>query len=651
MLAFIDDFRTIRIEGAGYITQIVLPGYNLQWVKNENNNQFFETDRDLELHVVDRIWVDHEQLALEIGLVTLKETFEQRFRYEGPLGAVCTNKQTDFYLFTPVAKAVFVVVGEKTYPMTYEMPVWHLSLPGDYHLEKYHFQVRLVDTLDDVNDPYAKIIHQQKGIIVDLNRVPKLEPSPIVIKNNVDAVIYEGHVRDLTRYLDVLNPGLFDGLTVYSNKLKGTVLEYIKNLGMTHLQLLPILAFYGVDEIKKDSLYNWGYNPAHYFALEGWFVKNNDNPLEKITAFQNVVKHAHSIGLGINLDVVYNHVFTRATFAYDKIIPGYFYRHDKNNQLTESCGCGPDVETRRFMVRRMIGDSLAFLAEVYRVDGFRFDLMGLMDIATMHQIEKKLKAINPNIMLYGEGWMMDSVMKPDERATIANQKHFLTYAHFNDYFRNTIRGETYQKGYAMGNIQLMNQAMEALLGSPKGYHSPNQTINYIECHDDMTYFDKLISFSHHSLKENHQLQDFANHLVAIAQGIPFYHAGQELYRSKQGIANSYQEPDHINGIRWHLHEASIERLQAILAIRKQFPMYRQNTSENKALIQKNGSLIIYFLENEKHQLIHYLKTDFKLETWALPEGDLLFSSQNIEIKNNFLYTQYPGVIIFYKQKK
>ncbi|MCK9236196.1 MAG: alpha-amylase family glycosyl hydrolase, partial [Acholeplasmataceae bacterium] len=624
MLAFIDDFRVIRIEDAGYITQIHLPGYNLQWVKNENNNQFFETDRDLELHLVDTIWVDNEKLALQIGLVTLKETFDQRFRYEGPLGAVCTKKQTDFYLFTPVAKAVFVVVGGKSYPMTYKMPVWHLSLPGDYHLEKYHFQVRLVDALDEVDDPYAKIIYQQKGIIVDLNRVPKLEPSPIMLKNNVDAVIYEGHVRDLTRFLDVSDPGLFDGLIARSEKLEGTVLEYIKNLGMTHLQLLPILAFYGVDEINKDSHYNWGYNPAHYFALEGWFIKNNNNPLEKITAFQNVVKHAHSIGLGINLDVVYNHVFTRKTFAYDKIIPGYFYRHDKNNQLTESCGCGPDVETRRFMVRRMIVDSLVFLAEVYRVDGFRFDLMGLMDIETMRLIEKKLKSINPNVMLYGEGWMMDSVMRLEERATMANQNNFPMYAHFNDYFRNTMRGETNQKGYAMGNIQLINQAMEALVGSPKGYQSLNQTINYVECHDDMTYFDKLMSVSHHSLQENHQLQDFVNHLVAIALGIPFYHAGQELYRSKQGVANSYQDSDHINGIRWHSYPTSVDRLQVILAIRKQFSMYRQVTNENKTLTQKHGSLIIYQLEDEQHQLTHYLKTDFKPETWALPEGDLLF---------------------------
>ncbi|MFA7423201.1 MAG: alpha-amylase family glycosyl hydrolase, partial [Acholeplasmataceae bacterium] len=471
-------------------------------------------------------------------------------------------------------------------------------------------------------------------------------------KNYVDAVIYEGHVRDMSIALDVKHKGLFEGLLEDSKILGSNVLKYIKNLGMTHLQLLPVYDFDDVYDENKHLKYNWGYNPSLYFSVEGWFSKDPSDPLDRINGLKKIVDHAHHLKLGINMDVVYNHVFDHKTFPYDDIVPGYFYRHDKNFKMTNGSYCGNDVESRNYMVRKLIIDSLVHFVSEYKIDGFRFDLMGLLDLDTMLEIESTLKKINPYIMLYGEGWNMQTEVKPKLRSNMHNQKAFPSYAHFNDFYRNTMKGELHGEGlgYTMGNHHLNQKAMQAIIGSPDMFETPNQSINYVECHDNLTFYDKMVLSHGFELPDFKIAQDFANHLIAISQGVPFYHAGQEFYRTKKGVENSYNSPDDINQIIWRVREDSVQKLKALLKLRKKFKLYRQTTYKDNVTIIKDKKLIVYRLEDEKNILIHYIKNYYELEKLPLAEGKLIFPSQKAISESHAIYVDQPGIYIVHIKK-
>ena len=648
MKAYIDNFNLIRIESKDYIYQIELKDHDIKWLKNEGDFQFFQTSRPMDLHISDTILVNEHRYPLEIGLVTLTKEFEKRFRYEGSLGYDYSKSSTHFKVFSPVAKEVYVVIDGVSYPMTYHEPIWERIVDGDFHGSIYHYRVRLVDTFYEVNDPYTNAASTLGSHILDWHLLEPIQKTPISLKNHVDAVIYEGHVRDLTIALDVKHPGVFDGLFEYCHTLKGSVLNYIKKLGMTHLQLLPIYDFDDVDDLDKDQKYNWGYNPSQYFAVEGWLSKDPTDPIDRINALRKVVNEAHRLKLGINMDVVYNHVFERHRFSYDYLVPGYFFRHDKQNRPTNASYCGNDVETRNYMVRKLIIDSLVHFAKSFQLDGFRFDLMGLLDIETMLDIEKALKAVNPSIMLYGEGWNMINEVPLKSRANMSNHALMPGYAHFNDFYRNTMKGDLHGPGlgYTMGNVQLIPKAMDAIIGSPQSFISRNQVINYVECHDNMTYFDKMVLVIGPQTDKIKLYQDFANHVIAISQGIPFYHAGQELYRTKQGVENSYKSSDEINQITWNIDKKALIQFKKILKIRKKYKVYRKLTMDENVTIERDQNMVIYTLKDKRYTLTHYLKHDEKIEKIMMNQRELLFSSQDVYIEDDNMFIDKPGVYLF-----
>ena len=652
MRVFIDDFELLRIESNDYIYDISIENYQIYWSKNEGMNQYFKLDRPLDLHLCDKIRINHQMYPIEIGLVTLTDAFDKKFRYEGELGSIYTPEKTTFRVFTPVAKEVYVVISNQEYPMTYHDGIWELELEGDFKNQTYLYKVRLVDRFEYVKDPYTKAASSLGSHIIDWNEAEKIEKSPVVLKNYVDAVIYEGHVRDMSIHLDVKHKGLYQGLIEESKTLGGTVLDYMKDLGVTHLQLLPIFDFDDVFDEDKKLKYNWGYNPAQYFAVEGWYSEKPEDPFDRINALRQVINKAHELGLGVNMDVVYNHVYDIKTFPYNALVPGYFYRHDHDHKMTNGSYCGNDVESRRYMVRKLIVDSILHFVEQFQIDGFRFDLMGLMDIETMHEIESRAREINPSIMLYGEGWHMPSVVKPEERPHMGNQARFPKYGHFNDFYRNLMKGELHGPGigFTQGNIHLLGKAMQALTGSKHMFTSPNQSINYVECHDNLTYYDKLKISP--LVNPNHYLmyQDFANHLIAISQGVPFYHAGQEFYRSKKGVENSYNHPDHINQIIWRTELPPVQKLKELLRIRKKYALYRKPLYSDDVTIKHQKNLIVYTLEDKKTKLVHYIKPDFINQKIKSGDGKLIFSSQVASIDTNSINLEYPGVyIVLYKK--
>ena len=652
MRAFIDDFQLIRVESYDYIYQISLQDRHINWVKNDGFNQFFALDKPIDFQKNDKIWINDCPYPLEIGVVTLTKAFEQKYRYDGELGVIYHKDHSIFRLFSPVASEVILVLGDDEYVMNYIEPIWEIDVHGDHKNKPYFYKIRLVDTYKEVKDPYTKACTSTASIVIDFNDTLKLDPTPIKLKNYVDAVIYEGHVRDMTIHLDVSSKGTFLGLIEHSQTLKSNVLTYIKKLGMTHLQLLPVFDFGGVDDHDKTKKYNWGYNPEQYFAVDGFYSADPDDPYERINSFKKVIQEAHNLGLGINMDVVYNHVYEYLNFPYDDIVPGYFYRHDTKHLMTNASYCGNDVETRNYMVRKLIVDSLAHFTKEYAIDGFRFDLMGLMDIDTMLEIEKTLKRMNPSIMLYGEGWNMMTEVPAKLRSNMHNHQAFMNYAHFNDTYRNTFKGELHGPGcgFAMGNLSLTAKAMDGLIGSPSLFLSPNQSINYVECHDNLTFYDKMLLSCGFEKSEFRVIQDFVNHMIAISQGIPFYHAGQEFYRSKKGVENSYNSPDEINQIHWNIHTDGVKKLRKLLAIRKRYAAYRQTKYLDNVTVRKENNIIIYTIDTKKYQLIHYIKPYPSIERFSLHEGKLLFPSQKVLNEEHHIYVDHPGIYIVHIKK-
>lgn len=650
MKAFIDDFKVIRVESYDYINQISIDGYELKYKETRNNMQFFISNKELKLHELSHISINHQVYPLEIGVVTLRKEFNEKFQYDGPLGAIYHKTHTDFYVFSPVAKEIILVVDDNHYPMTFESPIWKSTVQGDLEGKLYYYLVKLVDTYKKANDPYTIASNHLGSIIVDMNKLYEPKYDYVELKKYTDAVIYEGHIRDMSITLDVESKGLFLGITEHSNKLGKSVLQYIKDLGITHLQLLPVFDFYGVDDFKKDELYNWGYNPMQYFAIEGWYSKDPSNPYLRMNEFRTLVDEAHKLNLGIIMDVVYNHVYERALFPYDEFVPGYFFRHDKNYQPTHSCFLENDVETTNYMVRRLIIDSLVHFVKVYKVDGFRFDLMGLLDVETMNLIEKELRKINPNVILYGEGWNMDVHLPLNLRSNMNNQHLMNSIGHFNDFYRNTFKGQLHTKelGYATGATNLTDNAKKGIIGSPHMFSSPIKSINYVECHDNMTLYDTL-QFNYQDKKTMRIYQDFANHLIAISQGVPFYHAGQEIYRTKYGEENSYNCKDDINQIIWYDY-TSVEVLKDLLSIRKKYDIYRLDYyDKDKVKIKNRKTLIIYELIDKDFVLTHYIKNNFS-KSRINKKGKVIFSSQNYKENHDTIIIDKPGVYIIKRKR-
>lgn len=648
MRAFIDDFRLIRVESERAIETIELKDYAFSFVERKGKNHFFATDRDIVLHEADRLTINGEDHPLEIGLVTLQKTFEERFRYDGPLGYVYHKTHTDFFLFTPVAKDVRLNLGDTSYPMSYREPIYHVSVSGDHAGKPYDYDVRLSDSFHRVRDPYANAHGKDdKNYVIDFSRTRPLEKSPVVLKKYTDAVLYEGHVRDMTIALDVESKGLFQGLFEQSERLGSSVLEYVKDFGATHLQLLPVFDFFGVDDDDKDASYNWGYNPRQFFVVKGWFAKNTEDPYARIDEFKELISRAHALGLGINMDVVFNHVYQRAKFPYDYLVPGYFFRHDEHGKQTDSSYCGNDIETRNYMVRRLIIDNLAYWAEAFQIDGFRFDLMGLLDVDTMHAIEERLRLINPAIMLYGEGWNMTTEVPPKKRSNMTNHRLMPGYAFFNDFFRNTLKGPLHEAipGFATGNRKDRHLMKKALDGSPHLLSSPAQSINYVECHDNMTFFDQMLRYLSKDDVLLHRYQDFANHLVVIASGIPFFHAGQEFYRSKQGVENAYRSPDHINRIDWKPDLESVGELRSLIALRKRYPVYGK--LEKDVFFKLDHNVLIYRIKDRNHVFTHYVKFDQGPVRKHLDGGKVVFGKNRAKVDDHVIEMDAVGLYIVY----
>jgi pullulanase len=480
---------------------------------------------------------------------------------------------------------------------------WVATLKGDQDGTVFNYRVQVNGFNNEAVDPYvrATTVNGLRGVIVDLSTTnpkgwgmtkPRFSGKP------TDAIIYELHVRDLSMDASSGFPAAQKGKyvaftnTKTSHNGEKTGVAAIKDLGITHVELLPIFDFATVDE--NNPTFNWGYDPQNYNVPEGSYSTDPTNPKLRITELKSAILALHKQGLRVNMDAVYNHVSNASTFSQNLIVPNYFFRRDDNGNLTSGSGCGNDVASERPMVRKFIVDSVKYWANEYNMDGFRFDLMGLMDIKTINEITAALNKIDPTILIIGEGWNMGT-LPASQRANQLNIQKLNRVSHFNDQIRDGIKGSVFDSadtGFATGKAGARNDVMAGIVGnvdysttiSTKWVTSyPGQSVNYVESHDNMTLVDKIMA----SVKDPKpadiaQLSQFATSIAFLSQGLPFMQAGQEFLRSKNGDTNSYKSSDAINSLKWATRKANISTVnyyKGLIALRKAHPAFRMTTTE------------------------------------------------------------------------
>lgn len=587
-----------------------------------------------------------------LGKITRSNLFDKTYYFDGWLGYRYSKEKTIFRVWSPVVKEIYVVIDDVKYPLQYmESGVWTTTINQDLESKAYYYRCRINSEFFETLDPYGNSSNANNkcNYIIDIDKTYQMKYGYVESKN---PIIYELSVRDATSFLNKTDSGTFDALT--KSALKDYGLGYIKNLGITHIQLMPIFAFDGVDENIKDSnnslfKYNWGYNPTQYFVPSGFLSKNAEDPYERINELKKLIDKIHQLGMGVNMDVVYNHVYDNLCFPFEKLVPGYTFRTDKQEFLTNASWCGNDLKTDHLMIRKLIIDSLQYFQKIYRIDGFRFDLMGLIDIDTIKEAYKKITMANPFAMMYGEGWNMPVEMPNNIRANMNNCQKLEHIAFFNDGFRE------FFKSLLNNNLKSKQEIFHYM----KGYYynggeflDASQSINYLECHDNRTLYD----FLKLNNEENHILDKISLGLAItiLTMGTPFIHAGEELLRTKHGFDNSYNLSDDINHIDWYKIPNLTNTLKNLIVIKNKYPhfSYLKKEDINKYLRLEQTSEItsIRYLAKGFPDLQVVISQDYNEYTkYFAPGTKLIFDGNNIVDvtveKYDFIK---PGLYIFKK---
>ena len=498
--------------------------------------------------------------------------FDKRYFYDGDdLGATYKKSYTTFRLFAPLASKVNLRLllnkTRKTIPMIpQDDGTFFVRVNGNLAKALYKYEVTHYGITEEITDPYSKSydMNSERSAVIDLDQVitkNRRENLPL-FDNYLQAIVYETNIRDFTIHpnTNIKHKGKYLGFVEKGRKTKKKIpagLDYLCRLGITHVQLMPVCSIWTTDDKYPLNKYNWGYDPESYFALEGSYSSNPGDPYCRMKEFRKVVDTLHEKGLRVVLDVVYNHVYEGKLSMWNKAVPNYYFRRDKKNNFYNASGCGCDFASERVMARKMIIDSIKFLLETYDVDGFRFDLMGLIDLETMQKVAKEAKAIKHDVMLYGEGWVMGLDTTDVELANMGNAKLLPDYAFFNDSYRNIVKGlgghaKLDDNGYLFGNEAYDNGFKFVYLGSaldvthPHIFEKISQSLNYVECHDNATLFDNLVASGSDADDQIFRRVKLFNKVLLHSFGIPFIHSGQEIGLSKCGHSNTYNEGDKYN---------------------------------------------------------------------------------------------------------
>lgn len=582
------------------------------------------------------------------------DSFGEKYNYDGDdLGVTfAANKQsTTFKIWAPISKEVRLNLYDSGTPSETNKPtktvaltkgekgVWSVTEQGNLHGKYYTYTIVNKDKTNEIVDPYAKScgVNGKIGMIVDFDQinaeigwdsVQRPENGPV---NNVDASIYEIHVRDMTidstSGVSAAHRGKFLGLTEEGTTYQGvtTGLDHLKELGISHVQILPFYDYNSVDETKSDG-YNWGYDPLNYNCLEGSYSTDPTDGLVRIKEFKTMVKTLLANDIQINMDVVYNHTAESDATNFEKIIPGYYHRLDSNFGYSNGSGCGNEMATDHYMYRKFVVDSCKFWLGEYKLSGFRFDLMGLIDTGTMEEVYAECAKIYDKVMIYGEPWTGGtttlSSLEQTNQSTVGGLTG--TVGAFNDKIRNGIKGDnTPGTGWVQGNKSSAIPVQSGLMGRFSASIDPNRVINYVSCHDNYTLYDHLnLTLTGDRKAHLSDVYKQSEALVFTGQGITFMQEGEDFMRTKSAgtgsqVHNSYNAGDKVNKMDYSLKAKNIEMFEYfkdLIQMRKENPLLRLADKDKVAAQMKfvgDGTSVLAFTvsdptDGEEILVIHSL---------------------------------------------
>lgn len=586
---------------------------------------------------------------------------------------------TSFRLWSPKAQEAVVNLYDngntgkpyETLPMTFhpDNGTWTASVPGRLYGKFYTFRIKQGDRwLAETPGVWAKAVgvNGARAAIIDFgktnpegwhdDRGPKVD-------NFSDVILYEMHHRDMSMHPSsgIANKGKFLAMTEPGTTTLGgekTGIDHLKELGVTHVHILPSYDYNSVDEMNlQENPYNWGYDPLNYNAPEGSYSTNPSDPEARIREMKEMVKALHDAGIGVVMDVVYNHTAQNDDSNFELTAPGYYHRHWNDGRYSDASGCGNETASDRKQMRDYIVNSVKYWAKEFHIDGFRFDLMAIHDTETMNEVAAELKKINPSIFVYGEGWTAgDSPLEKDRRALKENVSKMTDIAVFSDDLRDAVKGhytDARDRGFATGKPGLEETVKIGIVAATdhpqvdysKGANSkfpyaksPEMIVNYVSCHDDLTLTDKLRKSMEGEPEKNMlDAAKLAQTIVFTSQGTPFMFAGEEIFRDKKGVHNSYKSPDSINAIDWNQkkeYRELFDYYQGLTALRKAHPAFRMTTAADiarnlrfdKIDSKKTPNLISYSLLNhangdEWKEIKVVFNGASKAQTVNVPKGD------------------------------
>ena len=552
------------------------------------------------------------------------------------LGFNYNKEYTVFKIYAPQITSVKLLlygnyddVRYKSVDMKKSDGYFEVKVEGDLDGVYYKYQL---DEKFEIVDPFCKAssINSLKSCVVDLNSTNPVGfiDEQYKIANRNEAIIYELSIKDyssdISSKVDEKYRGKFLGL-VEENDVSG--INHLKNLGITHVHLMPVFDFVGVDERNSEKFsednYNWGYNPENYNCIEGSFATESENPKNRIFEFKKMIQTLHANNIGVIMDVVYNHTFRNKDHPFNLIYP-QFYRRDNNGDFTNGSGVGNELNTEDEFVRDFIIHSLLYFQKEFHVDGFRFDLMALIDSETTDKIVSELRKEDDNVIIYGEPWMADESPLPKNRRTTFGIQKGKDYALFNPFFRNAIKGDNddISTGFIQKNVDKISLEV-GICGSidydenRRGFcKNPNETINYFNSHDNLILQDKLLKTNADIVTSTKLCFD----LIMLSQGIPFFHCGNEFLRSKLMVKNTYNLPLDINAVNWKLKYDNNEIYQyvkSLIEFRKrhsEFNLKGENEIRNKIkFYDLNDFCICFSIKNDKGCLLVFINSGEQFE--------------------------------------
>ncbi|MDE6293641.1 MAG: type I pullulanase [Clostridiales bacterium] len=708
---------------------------------NNKNKALIKFDKAVELSKVYRIVDDPAAgfnkevnfVGRNINMSSLYETtaFKNDYLYDGELGVEYTAAASTFRVWTPVASALKLNIydaGEggtaKTYDMTKgEKGLWSTKINENLDGKYYTYSATVRGTTKEILDPYARSAGRDgvRGMILNLDATnpegwndAEKHNTP-TLNSYSEAVIYEAQLRDLTIHessgVSAKNRGKFLGLTETGTKVKvgnvekSTALDYLKELGVTTVHFQPLFDFATVKEDFNVATYNkagesnWGYDPLNYNVPEGSYSSNPADGKVRVNEMKQMIMALHNAGLQVVMDVVYNHVSSAQGSNFEALVPGYYFRTRPDGSFFSASGCGNDTASEREMFRKFMVESVLYWTKEYKIDGFRFDLMGLHDIETMNKIYDELVKVNPDVMVYGEGWNLAGSGLDEEIAAIqTNADKMPNIAFFNDNIRDGLKGGVFdvtEPGFvsgaegkdavvyigAVGSTSALSNELYKSMGKAPFTIAPTQSVNYVSAHDNSALWDKLNASVNKDVDVLKAMNRLAAASVLSGQGPAFFLAGEEMLRSKPVDKsslvydevnkvwkdptndsrpekwmtnseyffsdNSYKSPDSVNAIDWTKrveNDDMIEYYKSLIQFKRNMPQFQYTTveqiKEHIVIIETaettNDGVAVYGIKHEGTMIVIAINANATSAEIAVPTANFITVVNGAEINGEGL---------------